>query len=84
MGFLKDAKTNALATEARRAREEGRRYFAPMLNTPTSHSGMTGAVGGWAEMIEGVEAEGWTLTQWAIGQDTKGRPQAYPLFAARP
>jgi hypothetical protein len=58
MGFLKDVKSAGIAMEAARAAEEGRTVFAPMLNTPSSNSGLSGSVGGWAEMIESVEAEG--------------------------
>lgn len=83
MGIMKQAKADSLADEAARARREGRTVFAPMLNTPASHHGMTGAVPGWAEMIEAVEAQGWALYFWSIGQDNKGRPQAYPLFRPR-
>jgi hypothetical protein len=54
--------------------------FVPKLNTPATASGLSGAVPGWAEMIESIEAAGWRLDQWAVAEDTKGRPQAYPLF----
>lgn len=83
MGWIKDAKANMLSTEAARAREEGRAVFAPMLNTPITQSSSmqtSGAVSGWAEMIEAVEAEGWTMVHWSVAADQKGRPQAYPLF----
>jgi hypothetical protein len=80
MGFIKDAKQNMLSTEAKRAVEEGRTVFAPMLNTPMSQHTMSGSVAGWAEMIEAVEREGWTLANWSVAHDAKGRPQAYPLF----
>jgi hypothetical protein len=33
MGFIKDAKRDAIGKEAYRARAEGRRYFTPKLNT---------------------------------------------------
>lgn len=80
MGWIKDAKAKALAKEAERATKEGRTVFVPMLNTPQSQGELSGSVAGWAEMIEAVEEQGWALTQWAVGQDAKGRPQAYPLF----
>lgn len=83
MGWVKNAKSNMLREEAQRAREEGRTVFVPMLNTPMTFSSSatpSGAVSGWAEMIEAIEAEGWLLTQWSVAADTKGRPQAYPLF----
>ncbi len=83
MGWIKDAKRNMLAEEAARAVQEGRTVFAPMLNTPMSQHTMSGSVAGWAEMVESIEEQGWQLQQWAVAMDTKGRPQAYPLFRRR-
>ena len=80
MGWIKDAKANMLITEAQRAVVEGRTVFAPKLNTPVSQHSMSGSVAGWAEMIEAVESAGWRLTDWSVAMDTKGRPEAYPLF----
>jgi hypothetical protein len=80
MGFIKDAKVNMVLTEARRAVEEGRWIFAPKLNTPMTQSGLSGSIAGWAEMIEGIESAGWRMTHWAVAVDSKGRPEAYPLF----
>jgi hypothetical protein len=80
MGFIKDAKQQMLSAEAKRAIEEGRTVFTPMLNTPMSQHTMSGSVAGWAEMIESVEREGWILADWTVAHDAKGRPQAYPLF----
>ncbi len=80
MGLIKQAKQESLATEARRAVEQGRTVFVPRLNTPMSHHGMSGAVPGWAEMVEAVEACGWKLAEWSVAMDEKGRPEAYPLF----
>ena len=83
MGFMKDAKQNMLATEAKQAFDQGRTVFAPMLNTPMTGGNFLGSVAGWAEMIEGIEACGWQLTHWSVAQDSKRRPQAYPLFRRR-
>lgn len=83
MGIIKQSKANTLASEAERAYKQGRTVFAPMLNSPMSQSAsftVSGSVSGWAEMIEAIEAHGWVLTQWSVAADTKGRPQAYPLF----
>lgn len=83
MGFLKDAKANMIGEEAVRARAEGRTVFTPKLNTPAGQHGMSGSIGGWAEMIESVEAAGWQLYNWSVAMDEKGRPEAYPLFRPR-
>ncbi len=80
MGLIKQAKENTLRSEAQRAAEQGRSVFAPRLNTPATHHGMSGAVSGWAEMIEAVESCGWRLAEWSVATDPKGRPEAYPLF----
>ena len=48
-----------------------------------THHTLSGAVAGWAEKIEAVEAEGGVLTHWSVAADDKGRPQAYPLFRRR-
>lgn len=83
MGLFKDAKANTLATEAERARAEGRTVFTPKLNTPMSQHNLSGSISGWAEMIEAVEAQGWQLWHWSVAIDEKGRPEAYPLFRPR-
>jgi hypothetical protein len=83
MGLFKDVKTGTLATEAKRAVEEGRTVFAPRLNSPMTSSGFSGSISGWAEMIEAIEAEGWVLAHWAVSDDEKHRPGAYPLFRRR-
>lgn len=80
MGFIKDAKRDAIGKEAQRAREEGRRFFTPKLNTPATQHGFSGSIAGWAEQIEAIEDAGWELTSWAVATDAKGRPEAYPLF----
>jgi hypothetical protein len=80
VGFIKDTKAQNLGTEAKRAVEQGRTVFAPKLNTPMSQHNMSGAIAGWAEMVEAVEAQGWRLDQWSVAIDNKGRPEAYPLF----
>lgn len=83
MGWIKDAKANALLQEAQRAIQEGRTVFTPMLNTPMTQHTMSGSVAGWAEMIEAIESCGWFVQQWSVASDIKGRPQAYPLFRRR-
>lgn len=80
MGFIKDAKREQIGREAVRARDEGRRFFTPKLNTPMSQHGFSGSIAGWAEQIEAIEDAGWELTSWSVTTDAKGRPEAYPLF----
>lgn len=80
MGFIKQMKQDMLAEDARRAVEQGRTIFAPRLNIPASQNTISGPVAGWAEMLEGIESQGWRLDHWAVAIDEKGRPEAYPLF----
>ena len=71
MGFIKDMKSGTLGVEAKKAAR---------LNMPSSQPGMSGDIDTWGQMIAAIEAEGWTLAHWAVGIDTKGRGEAYPLF----
>jgi hypothetical protein len=80
MGLIKDTKASGLRGEAERAMKEGRSIFAPKLNTPMTHGGLSGSIPGWAEMIEAVEGVGWRLDAWSVSTDQRGRPEAYPLF----
>jgi hypothetical protein len=79
MGWVKEAKSNALATEAQRAIEEGRTIFTPRLNAGNTAHGFSGSIAGWAEMIEAVEECGWRLEHWAASEHD-GRPVGLPLF----
>jgi hypothetical protein len=82
MGIIRDTKVNMVISDARRAYAEGRRVFAARLNSPNRLDPTSGSVGDWAEMIEAVEAEGWVLSDWAVGDGSKGL-SAYPLFRRR-
>jgi hypothetical protein len=83
VGFMKQVKVDEITKEAGRAVAEGRTVFAPKLNTPMTQHGLSGSIAGWAEMIEAIEGEGWTMTDWSVAHDSKGRPEAYPLFRRR-
>jgi len=80
MGFIKEAKAQAVAQDARKAWEAGRSVFTPILNVPATHPGMSGAVDDIALMVEAITGVGWRLHTWAVASDAKGRPQAMPLF----
>jgi hypothetical protein len=80
MGWIKDAKAEALSKEAVRAIEEGRTVFVARINVGATHHGMSGSVPGFAEQIEAVEAVGWRMDQMSWAQDGKGRPEGYFLF----
>lgn len=80
MGIFKDAKASTIGAEAKKAADNGQAVFATLMNSPSSHHGMSGEINDWSLMIQAIEAEGWRLSEWSVGADTKGRPQAYPLF----
>lgn len=85
MGLISRTKQNIVATDARKAIEDGRQVFAAMFNTPAMRLGLSGSIDDWSMMIDVIEAEGWHLDHWAVSLDRRGRPQAYPLFRrARP
>lgn len=84
MGFVKDAKADMVAKDARKALDAGRAVFAARLNMPSSQAGgMSGAIDDWGVMIEAIEAEGWALTHWSTASDAKGRAEAHPVFRRR-
>ena len=80
MGWIKDAKATKVAADAAKARDAGQTVFAVMLNSPATHPGLSGEIPDWSLMVTAIEAEGWRLEQWTASVDSKGRPQAYPLF----
>jgi hypothetical protein len=83
MGMFKDAKAAGLGKEASKALEDGATVFTPRLNFPATMHGLSGNVSDWAAMVQEIESVGWTLVQWSVAMDTKGRPEAYPVFRRR-
>jgi hypothetical protein len=80
MGMFKDAKAAGLAKEAAKALEDGAAVFTPRLNFPATMHGLSGNVSDWAVMVSEVESVGWVLAHWSVAMDSKGRPEAYPVF----
>ena len=66
MGWIKDQKIDSLAVEARRAVDEGRMFFTPMLNTPMTQHKLSGSVSGWSGMLEVIEQRGRTLVSRTV------------------
>ncbi|MFB9929184.1 hypothetical protein ACFORO_23055 [Amycolatopsis halotolerans] len=83
MGFIKQAKADNVANEARKAFEDGRFFFAARLNWPATHHFLSGEVADWSIQIEAIERAGWVLSEWSVAQDKQDRPEAYPLFRRR-
>lgn len=69
-----------LRTEAREAYASGHTVFAARFNRKLAKNG--GSLPDWSESIESVEAEGWTLTHWAVAGGAV-TPEAYPVFRRR-
>ncbi|MFC0623790.1 hypothetical protein [Kribbella deserti] len=84
MGIIRNTKANDLAASAAKARDNGQVVFAALLNLPRTQPDLSSEIGDWSAMIEAVQNEGWQLTQWTVGQDNKGRPQAFPVFHRQP
>jgi hypothetical protein len=62
MGFIKQNKMSGVAAAAKRAHEEGRRFFVAQLHPGSWSTGLqSGSAGDIAEMIEAIEDEGWML-----------------------
>lgn len=83
MGFIRDVKASTIGNEAAKAYAAGDWYFTPLLNFPQTKPNMSGNIADWGMMITAIVNAGWTLQHWAIGQDAKGRPEAYPVFLRR-
>jgi hypothetical protein len=83
VGLIKTTKANDLAAKARKARQDGQGVFCALLNFPATHPGISSEVDDWSLMVDAVEREGWQLSQWTVGQDKKGKPEAYPVFRSR-
>jgi hypothetical protein len=65
MGWIKKAKADSLASDAKRALDEGHTVFVAQLRGSVSHSPtLSRPIPGVAEMIESVESLGWRLNQF--------------------
>ena len=69
---VKEAKADVLGRHAARAVTEGRSVFVANLNMSMFQVDVNGPIGGWAEMIEAVEREGWTLQSLSMIDSKSG------------
>ena len=75
MGWIKDAKAEAISKEAQRALDEGRTVFVCRVNQGSLQSNYSGSLSGVAEQIEAVEALGWKLIKRPSHMTTGTTPQ---------
>jgi hypothetical protein len=83
MGFIKQSKVSGVGAQARRAHEEGRRFFVAQLHPGSWSTGLaSGSAGDLAEMIEAIEDEGWTLAYAPafVARDDGKKMTAYCTF----
>lgn len=64
MGFIKQAKADSMANQARKARDDGHNVFFVQIRGAMHNTlSMSHPVADVAEQIEAIEAEGWRLDQ---------------------
>jgi len=82
MGIIKDVKRDSAAKDAARGRAEGRSVFLYKYMVGLSSS-FSEPIGGAAEVIEGIEAQGWGLYQMAYDSAQGRHGCILLLFRAR-
>ncbi|MGW4567074.1 hypothetical protein ACWEN3_33330 [Streptomyces sp. NPDC004561] len=80
MGWIKEAKANAIKEHAQRAIAEGRTVFVCRVNQGALQSNFSGPLSGVAEQIEAVEELGWQLDQASFSHDHKDHASAFLIF----
>lgn len=80
MGWIKDAKAEAISKEAQRALDEGRTVFVCRVNQGSLQSNYSGSLSGVAEQIEAIEAQGWQLDQASFSHDHRDHASAFLIF----
>lgn len=68
MGFINKAKADSAEREARNAIERGRKVFVYKFIEANMNSMATGAMTGINDQIEAIEALGWRLDQFGVGE----------------
>lgn len=79
VGAVQARQVGLVQQAAQQAAATGQAVFVARLNTFARRGNKSGEVLDWGPMVEAIEAEGWALSEWAIGGSTRG-PAAYPLF----
>ena len=83
MGFIKDVKSQSAGQDAARAAREGRTVLLYRFNVPATSSGFSGPVSGAAEVIEGIEEQGWWLASMAYDSKQSAHGAVMLLFRLR-
>jgi hypothetical protein len=84
MGFVKESKQNTAVMHARRSAGEGHTVFLYRFDVPATSSGLSGPVSGAAEVIEGIEQQGWNLAEMAFDRAQSKNGAVLLLFRRRP
>jgi hypothetical protein len=71
MGFIKEAKADSAANEAKRAASEGHTVLVYKFDMPNLNSAVSSTVSGAAEAIERIEAQAWELSHTALHPDIR-------------
>lgn len=81
MGLLRSMNVGTVVAEATKAKRENRPVFVAQIADSPRPQGMSSALPTMSEMIEGIEAVGWTLDQFsAIDSSDGDRPVALAVF----
>lgn len=80
MGWIKDAKVEAMTKEAKRALDEGRTVFVCRINQGMTQVNVSGSLSGVAEQIEAIESLGWQLDQANFAHDHRDHASAFLIF----
>lgn len=83
MGLLRSMNVGTVVADATKAKRENRPVFIAQIADSPRPRGMSSALPTMSEMIEGVEAVGWTLDMLtAAGFSDGDRPVALAVFRA--
>jgi len=84
MGWIKDAKANALQKSAQSAAEAGQTVFMALLAMPGTHGSSTGEVNDWSLMVQGVEDTGWRVDRMTGMTSNSGHEELVVMFRRDP
>lgn len=81
--MFKNQRVDALAEQAQAAYESGAPVFVAAIFHRATNPGASVALDKWAGAIAEIEAAGWQLAHWTVGNVAHDAPVAYPVFRRR-